>query len=116
EPLQDAGVKVTDLDRLTGLPEYRNGGLFIDLGVLEPKDPEAHRARHAVDSELVVEWRALTVVLLDRVAELVRAELGLSTDRLPLASVLEGGTWSAGRRVARERRPDGGPPLTVVSD
>jgi hypothetical protein len=30
--------------------------------------------------------------------------------------VLEGGTWAAGRRIARERRVDGGPPLTVVSD
>ena len=39
EPLQTAGVEVTDLDGLTGLAEYRNGGLFMDLGVLTLKDP-----------------------------------------------------------------------------
>ena len=30
EPLQRAGIAVTDIDGLTGLAEYRNGGLFID--------------------------------------------------------------------------------------
>ena len=37
EPLQGADLKVTGLDALTGLPEYRNGGLLIDTGVLRPK-------------------------------------------------------------------------------
>ena len=32
EPLQEAGIAVTEIDGLTGLPEYRNGGLFIDFG------------------------------------------------------------------------------------
>jgi hypothetical protein len=35
---------------------------------------------------------------------------------MPLASVLEGGTWAAGREIARRIRPDGGPPLSIVSD
>ncbi|OSJ37130.1 hypothetical protein BST63_00050 [Bradyrhizobium canariense] len=38
---------------------------------------------HAVDSLLVVEWRALTVALLDRLAELVRAKLGRTPETLP---------------------------------
>jgi hypothetical protein len=114
EPLEEAGIAVTDIDGLTGLPEYRNGGLFVDLGVLEPKHPGVLRERHAVGSEVVVEWRALTVVLLDRVAALVRRDLGVSA--LPLAKVLEGGTWAAGRRIARERRTDGAPPIVVDSD
>ncbi|NJO37226.1 MAG: URC4/urg3 family protein, partial [Rhizobiales bacterium] len=25
-------------------------------------------------------------------------------------------TWSAGRRIARERRTDGSPPITLLSD
>ncbi len=116
EPLEELGIAVTGLDALTGLPEYRNGGLFIDSGVLEPRDPEMLRARHAVGSEAIVEWRALTVILLDRIADLVRAELRLDASRFPLAKILEGGTWSAGRRLARERRADGGPPLTIDSD
>jgi hypothetical protein len=116
EPLEELGLAVTGLDQLTGLPEYRNGGLFIDSGVLEPRDAELLRARHAVGSEAVVEWRALTVILLDRIADLVRAELRLDAARFPLAKILEGGTWSAGRRLARDHRADGGPPLLIDSD
>ena len=104
EPLQWAGYEVVDIDGLTGLPEYRNGGLFLDSGVLRLKDPaEAERA-HDVGSTLVVEWRALTVALLDRIAPLVRDRLGVSAEAMPLAKVLEGGTWATGRRLARERR------------
>jgi hypothetical protein len=116
EPLQWAGVSVVDIDDLTGLPEYRNGGLFLDMGVLTLKDgAEAARA-HEAGSTLVVEWRALTVALLDEIGALVRQRLGRTREQLPLAKVLEGGTWAAGRRIAAERRAGGGPPLTIVSD
>jgi hypothetical protein len=84
--------------------------------VLTLKDPEEARRPHPVDSTLVVEWRALTVALLDRIADPVRSKLGLRRDAFPLARVLEGGTWATGRRLARERRGDGSPPLTVISD
>ncbi len=116
EPLEWAGYRVVEVDGLTGLPEYRNGGLFLDAGVLALKDPGEAARPHAVDSALVVEWRALTVALLDRIAPLVRGKLGLKAESFPLAKVLEGGTWATGRRLARERRPDGAPPLAVVSD
>ncbi|MBF9233697.1 URC4/urg3 family protein [Microvirga alba] len=116
EPLEWAGYTVVDVDGLTGLPEYRNGGLFLDAGVLSLKDPtEASRA-HPVDSTLVVEWRALTVALLDRIADPIRAKLGLKAEDFPLAKVLEGGTWATGRRLAKARRGDGSPPLTIISD
>jgi hypothetical protein len=116
EPLQTAGFAVTDIDGLTGLAEYRNGGLFIDTGVLALRDPSDVAREHDVASPLVVEWRALTVALLDRVADGMRRRLGLNAVALPLAKVLEGGTWAAGRAIARERRPDGAPPLKVISD
>jgi hypothetical protein len=116
EPLEWAGLAVGEVGGLTGLPEYRNGGLFLDAGVLALKHPAEAGAAHEVGSRLVVEWRALTVALLDRVAPLVREKLGVSEEDLPLAKVLEGGTWAAGRRLARERRPDGAPPLKVISD
>jgi hypothetical protein len=116
EPLQRAGIDVTDIDGLTGLAEYRNGGLFVDHGVLTFRD-EADAAReHDVASSLVVEWRALTVALLDRVADGVRHRLGLDASALPLAKILEGGTWAAGRRLARERRADASPPIKIISD
>ncbi len=116
EPLEDAGVPVTDPDALTGLPEYRNGGLFIDLGVLVPKHAAVLNEAWSVDAEPVVEWRALTVCLLDRLAERIRARLRLDAEQLPLARVLEGGSWAAGRRIAREKRPGGGPPIVIISD
>ncbi len=116
EPLEWAGIRVAGLDELTGLAEYRNGGLFIDLGVLELKHPSALNEVHDIDSELVVEWRALTVALLDRLAPLVRRRLGLDDEALPLAKILQGGTWSAGRRIGAHKRADGGPPIRVKSD
>jgi hypothetical protein len=116
EPLESAGLTVTHVDGLTGLPEYRNGGLFVDMGVIALRDTAMAAADNRVDSALVVEWRGLTVALLDAIAPLVRERLGLSAADFPLARVLEGGTWAAGRRLARERRADGGPPIRVVSD
>jgi hypothetical protein len=114
EPLTMRGIDVTDLDALPGLAEYRNGGLFVDGGALKPVGvgheplPVGHPA--------IVEWRAATVTLLDRLAPLVRERLGAGPDALPLASILEGGTWLAGRELARELRPSGGPPIAFASD
>jgi Protein of unknown function (DUF1688) len=116
EPLQVGGLPVVDLDRLSGLAEYRNGGLFLDCGAIVPSDPGLLQRPLDALSEPVVEWRALTITLLDRLAVLVREELGKSADDFPLARVLEGGSWAAGREIAFERRHDGSPPLTVVSD
>ncbi len=116
EPLQWAGVSVIDIDDLTGLPEYRNGGLFLDLGVIALKDEADATRAHEPGSTLVVEWRALTVALLDEIGSLVRKRLGRSREDLPLAKVLEGGTWAAGRRIAATKREGGGPPLTIISD
>jgi hypothetical protein len=116
EPLQSAVVNVTDIDGLTGLAEYRNGGLFVDTGVLTLRNPADTSREHDVASPLVAEWRALTVALLDRLAAAVRHKLKLDATSLPLAKVLEGGTWAAGRAIAREKRPDGTPPIKVISD
>jgi hypothetical protein len=116
EPLQTAGIHVTDIDGLTGLAEYRNGGLFVDSGVLAFRDSQDARREHEVSSTLVVEWRALTVALLDRLASGMRARLGLDAVSLPLAKILQGGSWAAGRQLARERRTDASPPVKVISD
>ena len=116
EPLMRAGITVKNIDGLTGLAEYRNGGLFVDTGVLVLRDPADAARVHDVASPLVVEWRSLTVALLDRLAEVLRRRLGLDAVSLPLAKVLEGGTWAAGRTIAQERRADGAPPIAVRSD
>jgi hypothetical protein len=116
EPLEESGIKVTDVDGLTGLAEYRNGGLFVDMGVLALNDPADATREHHVADPLIVAWRALTVALLDRMAPLVRDRLGVDEASFPLARMLEGGSWAAGRRIAAEKRPGGGPPFTIISD
>ena len=107
---------MTDIDGLTGLAEYRNGGLFVDMGVLGSPIPADADAAHHVSDPLIVAWRAMTVALLDRMAPLVRDRLGVAAADFPLARMLEGGSWAAGRRIAAERRPDGGPPFNIISD
>lgn len=116
EPLQWAGIQLTDLDDLTGLPEYRNGGLLLDAGVIIPRDPAFATGVYRAADEAIIEWRALTVALLDVLAPRVRERLGRSQAELPLACILEGGSWAAGRGIARELREGGPPPLQIESD
>ena len=94
---------MTDVDGLTGLAEYRNGGLFLDTGVINLREGTRRRKQHAVDSALVVEWRALTVALLDLIAPLVpnRPASGPTRSR------------SAGPR--RRHLGDGPPPRTETA-
>jgi hypothetical protein len=116
EPLEEGGLQVTELDALTGLPEYRNGGLLVDGGVLVPRDERLLTDAYAPGSEPIVDWRALTVALLDEVGQRVRERLGMTAEQLPLAKVLQGGTWSAGRKIAARKRPGGPPPIRIESD
>lgn len=116
EPLHEAGITVTDVDGLTGLAEYRNGGLFIDYGIIQPSHKDILTDIHEPGSDVIVEWRALTVALLDKLAEMVRTDLGLDACALPLASVLEAGSWAAGREIAKEKREDGASPIAIAAD
>jgi hypothetical protein len=112
-PLEQAGLTITELSALTGLAEYRNGGLMIDSKLLVPKHAGVLAQIHEVSSQVVVEWRALTVALLDELLPLVQKELGVE---LSLAALLEGGSWAAGRELAQSLRSDGGSPIRVRSD
>lgn len=116
DTLEVHGIRVTGLDELTGLAEYRNGGLFLDGRVLCARDPRLFETEIEVNADAVIEWRALTVALLDRTARKVRELVGLSETELPLAKVLEAGTWQAGRTLAREARAGGSPPLKIRSN
>lgn len=116
EPLLDAGIEVTGVEKLTGLAEYRNGGLLLDSGLISFKNAEEGKKAWAPESDLIIEWRALTVYLLDKIGAEVQSRLGKNPADFPLAKVLEGGTWWAGRRIAKQKRDDGGPPLNIISD
>ncbi|AAS50812.2 ABR042Wp [Eremothecium gossypii ATCC 10895] len=128
-PLTEYGYKfdILDTDQLTGLPEYRNGGLFCDLGVIsllpEAKQYGEQMARAAGAEDVpvfpaehgaIVEWRCLTVALIDELLSMINKELDVP---LTLAQLLEAGTWKAGREVAQKKRPEtGGPPIAIASD
>lgn len=116
EPIIEAGLEVQNVSDLTGLAEYRNGGLLLDSGLICLRDPGAKGLSWRPESNLVIEWRALTIHLLDRIGEEIRIALGKSKEEFPLAKALEGGTWWAGRKLAQEMRADGGPPIKVESD
>jgi len=128
EPIEKIlGWKFDGLEDMTGLPEYRNGGLLLDLGVISLK-PQAIPAtyypsasspipRLPASHPAIVEWRAMTVIELDRIAEQIRGKLNLSKEQLTLAQVLESATWKGGREIAKEKRPEsGGPPIEIISD
>jgi len=115
--------KFVGMEDMTGLPEYRNGGLLLDLGVITlkpnalPIDDKSGLPKASSSDPAIVEWRALTVIMLDRIADSIRAKLGLSSEQLNLAQVLESATWKGGREIAKQKRPaTGGPPLELESD
>ena len=116
EPLQELGLKVVELDELTGLAEYRNGGFCLDIGLLQAKDLAIFAESYLPGSEVIVEWRSLTVNLVDKIAAAIREKLDLSATDLPLVKILQGGTWAAGRKIAGELRAGGVPPIQLKSD
>jgi Protein of unknown function (DUF1688) len=114
EPLQEWGCDVVELDQITGLAEYRNGGLWLDMGVLKLRDPSLAQVSHRADAVLVVEWRGLTLHLLRLLTDRLRQRW--QQPDLQLIQVLQGGTWAAGRAIAAQLRPQAAPPLRIVSD
>jgi hypothetical protein len=114
EPLEVAGFQIENKDGMTGLAEYRNGGLFIDTEVLTTSE-DIKNVKFHPESKLIVEWRGLTVALLDLLANEIRTRMGKTAVEFPLVKVLEGGTWWAGRKLAQEKR-GGRPPVEVISD
>jgi hypothetical protein len=86
------------------------------MGVLVPKNPNTVNQEHDAGSELVVEWRALTICCLDALWDLVCAEMKTTREAFPLAKLLQGGTWAAGRIIAAEKRADRSSPIKVRSD
>ncbi|SCV01225.1 LAME_0G14862g1_1 [Lachancea meyersii CBS 8951] len=129
-PLEQYGYQFTieHKDLQTGLPEYRNGGLFYDFGVLKLK-PEAMARGQQLSKELqktselptfepqdgaIVEWRCLTIGLLDYLLLIVNEKLGY---QLALPQLIEAGSWKAGREIAAKLRPKtAGPPIELHSD
>lgn len=110
------GSAWTNAELGTGLPEYRNGGLFVDMGVIKLKPEALERGQRnpgggklpcfGAGDEEIVEWRAMTVALLDEVHARISQSGDFGEVRLSLPQVLEAGSWKAGREIAAEKRPE----------
>lgn len=133
-----AKVQFIGVELMTGLPEYRNGGLLVDTGLLTLKAADMKRGLgqyhmnatrqgqpnsevvplFTTDDDVIVEWRALTVGFLDMLLDEVNSLLGLSgNNALSLAQMLEAGTWKGGREIAELSRPNTKePPIMILSD
>ncbi|KAI1113294.1 hypothetical protein F5Y14DRAFT_225078 [Nemania sp. NC0429] len=132
-------IQFAGAELLTGLPEYRNGGLFVDLGVLTLRKADEERGlRHYAEhsrragtggvevapmfdpgDDVVVEWRGVTVGFLDKLCADVNAALRpeLQGGELTLAQLLEAGSWKGGREIAEVSRPNTKePPILIDSD
>jgi hypothetical protein len=114
-PMQKlAHIHFAGVELMTGLPEYRNGGLLVDTGLLTLKKADQQRGEEqyrsnatrqgqpnfevvplfTADDDVIVEWRAVTVGFLDDLLVEVNKLLGLTgNDRLNLAQMLEAGSW-----------------------
>ncbi|KAK4696450.1 hypothetical protein P7C71_g1464, partial [Lecanoromycetidae sp. Uapishka_2] len=131
-------IEFAGVGLLTGLPEYRNGGLLVDTGLLTLKEKDARRGITAykdnamlkgqpnmevvplfsTDDDVIIEWRAVTVGFLDDLLIEVNGMLGLSGgNKLSLAQMLEAGSWKGGRELAEVSRPNTKePPIMIMSD
>ena len=116
EPLIWQGYQIVGLEQLTGLAEYRNGGFFIDSDVIAIKSQDILTTPQRPDNEAVIEWRALTICLLDKLYHIALNQLQFSTQDFPLVSFLEAGTWKAGRAIAKQKRTNSSPPIAIISD
>lgn len=99
EPFAQVGIEVVGLDDLTGLANLDHAALFLDTGVLTLKDLNDPDPEGPAALDRAIELRALTVILLDRLAASLRDELDAPAGALPLTCVMEGGTLQAGREV-----------------
>ena len=138
-PMQKlSNIHFAGVELMTGLPEYRNGGLLVDTGLLTLKDEDAKRGLSqyqmnatrqgqpnyevvplfTAGDDVIVEWRALTVGFLDLLLDEVNVLLGVSgSNKLSLAQMLEAGTWKGGREIAEVSRPNTKePPIMILSD
>ncbi|EXV00144.1 DUF1688 domain protein [Metarhizium robertsii] len=140
QPMQSLlNMHFAGTELLTGLPEYRNGGLFVDLCVLNLKKDDMERGlqnyadycrrtgHNGVEvapmfepsDDVVVEWRGATVGLLDLLCAEVNKHLKneLAGNEMTLPQLLEAGSWKGGREIAEINRPNTKePPILIDSD
>lgn len=87
----------------------------MDLGVLNLKEEalkiglassQKDLPSYEATSDVIVEWRAMTVALLDKLHELIGAHFASQGVKLSMPQMLEAGSWKAGRELAAKFRPE----------
>lgn len=128
--IEFGGFKILNSNLMTGLPEYRNGGLFIDFNVLKLKDDiylkgikfgkenNLDLPAFKPDDDIIVEWRSATICLLDMLLPLINEKMNINNTKyeLSLPQLIEAGSWKSGRLIASMKRENGGPPIELIAD
>lgn len=126
-------VLMNELRRITGRPRSFDNQIQCSLQFTLPGsafgDPKAapfssgdrrmegNDRYRAVSIKFSVPFIYLIARRSDRIADLIRSKVGLTTEQLTLAQILESATWKGGREIAKQKRPaTGGPPIDIESD
>ncbi|MEP3046708.1 MAG: DUF1688 family protein [Roseibium sp.] len=104
EPFAWAGCEVANLESLTSPSDLDHAALFTGTDVLQVRDG-FENSDLGTNQDRMVEIRAVTIGLMDKMADMLRTELDVASDQLPLTCVLEGGTSRAGAQILRENGP-----------
>jgi len=112
EPLQEAGQPLVDLDQLPVPATRALASDVLRLGLVRTRHAAIARLRHPPGSDIVVELRALSVALADRLVDRLRAELNRTVHDLPVARLI--GPLSQTALKWRER-PGPGIAITATS-
>ena len=89
EPLEEASAPLADLDQLPVPADRVLAAQMLRLGLVRSRHPAVARLRHPPGSDIVVELRALSVALCERLADRLRAELGRTAHDLPVVQIVE---------------------------
>lgn len=107
-------IVLTNLVILPPLPDVLLASILVDLKLLTPKNQNAYSQIYSADSEFVVEWRALTVLLIDKLADTVRKELNFTSKELGLNQVMFSLIYPASKKIATHLRGNFSTPFKFV--
>lgn len=115
EPFLWGGAQVHGINSLTAPADRCHATLLLDTGLLRLREPHSTGVEWSTRDEIVVEWRALTLALMDEIAPRVCASLKQSVTQLPMGCILQAGTVAAGQALTQRLR-GGQPVLKVAAD
>lgn len=89
EPLEEAAAPLADLGQVPVPADRVMAAQMLRLGLVRSRHPVVARLRHPPGSDIVVELRALSIALCERLVDRLRAELGRTVHDLPAVRIVE---------------------------